>query len=54
MVIKVKGELGRRNDVSINLTDHDIIRGDEDQQIHGGNKTGVDQIIVDRSLEGDV
>jgi hypothetical protein len=52
MVIKVKGELGRRNGVLTDLTDHDTVRGDEDQQIHGGNGTGVGQVIVDRSSEG--
>jgi hypothetical protein len=54
MVIKVRDELGQRNDVLTDLTDHDAVRGDKDQQIHGGNGAGVGQVIVDRSSEGGV
>jgi hypothetical protein len=50
--VKVGGELGRHDNGLTGLTDHDAVRGDGDQQVHGGNRPGVGQVIVDSVSEG--
>jgi hypothetical protein len=51
MRVKMTGELSRRHGVSTDATDHDIVRGDGDQQVHGGQRSGVGQVVTDRVLE---
>jgi hypothetical protein len=47
MVIKVSRELRRRKGALADPTNHDAVRGDEDQQVHGGHGSGVGQVVTD-------
>jgi hypothetical protein len=52
MRVKVSGELSQPNGVLADATDHDTVRGDVDQQIHGGHRSGAGQVVTDSVSEG--